>query len=116
MTTCKKQRSLRTARMRDQNTFPRFIDSVYAAALDPTIWPTVLAASADYVGGHAAGLITKNTLRGTCVVDHQHGFAQAYLDQYQAEYWKLDPFPASSVFPMSDPSTIKDYVAHADFL
>ena len=101
--------------MRSDDAFSRFIEGVYAAAIDPTVWPSVLEASADYVGGQAAGLMTKDSLRGTCTVHHQYGFDPNYLDRYQKEFWKLDPFPASSVFPLADAATVKDYLPHADF-
>ena len=79
------------------------------ARLRPS-WPQVLAAAADYVGGQAAGLLSKDTASAVCTVHHQFGFESGYVSTYRNEYWKMDPFVVSPFFPIEQPTTFKDYV------
>jgi len=46
--------------VRDDEELSHLIGEIYDAALDPAKWPIALAKSALFVGGQAAGLLSKN--------------------------------------------------------
>src|SRR4051812_39609301 len=96
--------------MRQEDMLSHFIDRVYDAALDPAAWPDVLAASAAYAGGQSAGLLTKDPGAALCIVHDQSGFESRYVGLYRDEYWRIDPFAVSSVFPMDGVTTFADYM------
>ena len=78
--------ALRSNQLRRGDTLSHFIGNIYNAALDSALWPQVLAAAADYVGGQAAGLLSKNTASAVCTVHHQFGFESGYVSTYRDEY------------------------------
>ena len=96
--------------MRHDDTLSHFIDRVYAAALDPAAWPDVLAASAAYVGAQCAGLLTKDPGAALCIVHDHAGFEFRYVHLYRDEYWPIDPFAVSAIFPMDGVTTFEDYM------
>jgi DNA-binding CsgD family transcriptional regulator/PAS domain-containing protein len=91
------------------------IGVIYGAALDPAQWPDALAASAVHVGGEAAGVVTKDIASPDCVVHYQFGFDPAYVKTYSEQYWTSDPFSVSRYFPVDQPTTVEDYLSHAEF-
>jgi DNA-binding CsgD family transcriptional regulator len=100
---------------REDDALSRFVGKIYDAALDSALWPEVLAATADYVGGQAAGLMSKDTVSGVCTVDHQHGFDAGHVQLYTKEFWRMDPFGVSIFFPTERPTTVEDHVPFDEF-
>jgi DNA-binding CsgD family transcriptional regulator len=103
------------SRPRQEDVLSRFIGNIYNAALDSAMWPEVLAAIAGYVGGQAAGLVSKNSAGGVCTVHHQFGFDAGHVQLYMDEYWRMDPLGVSVFFPTEQPTTVEDYVPHDEF-
>jgi len=63
----------------------RLIGQIYDAALDPAQWPEVLANICEFVGGRAAGLISKES-------PHYHfGIDPHYVQRYSQAHSTLEP-------------------------
>jgi hypothetical protein len=54
------------------------IGDIYDAALDPVAWPRALEKTARFVGGRAAGLLTRDAARKTGNIHYQVGFDPRY--------------------------------------
>src|SRR6266705_6449522 len=69
--------------------FSELISTIYDAPLDPTLWPGVLKKLAEFVGGSASSIYSKNSAAGT--VFHQFGVDPHYQQLYFSKYVSLDP-------------------------
>jgi len=74
------------------------VGAIYDAALDPALWPGVLAESARFVGGLSAGLffVDANSKSGNIYYDGG-GIDPHYQQLYLDTYIKLDPFMTGHV-------------------
>jgi DNA-binding CsgD family transcriptional regulator len=96
---------------------PSLIDDIYDAAVDPSLWPSVLCKSRDFVGGSGASVFSKDGNIKSLNVFHQCGsvdphFTQLYLDQYV----KLDPTTTAHVMcEIGQPICTADIMDVEDF-
>jgi DNA-binding CsgD family transcriptional regulator/PAS domain-containing protein len=68
------------------------IGEIYDAALDPTLWRTVLQKARDYLGGSAAAVFSKDaTTKGLNVYYDCGGIDPHYTQLYLQKYAKYDP-------------------------
>ena len=75
------------------------IGDIYDAALDATLWVSVLGKTRDFVGGHAASLLAKTTTSKTGTVHYQYGrIDEYYVQLYFEKYMKLDPCTTGQFF------------------
>lgn len=75
------------------------IGGIYDAALDPDLWPAVLAKAAAFVGGISAFIIVKDTAaKSANLVQFDGGLDQHYVQLYFDEYVKLDPSTTAQFF------------------
>jgi DNA-binding CsgD family transcriptional regulator len=92
--------------MLQQDAVPSLVEDIYDAAVDPSRWNPVLERVADFVGGSAASLYSKDagTLSGMV---HYYGgevdlgYTQSYFDTYV----KMDPLIAGHVLAAIDQPT-----------
>jgi len=94
------------------------IGNIYDAALDPALWPDVLAESARFVGGPSAGLFFKGATRksGNLYYD-AGGIAPHYRQRYFDTYVKLDPSTTSHVLAdIGEPIATADFMPYDEFL
>jgi len=94
------------------------IGDIYDAALDPALWPDVLAKSARFVGGSSAGLFFKDATRksGNLYYD-AGGIAPHYKQLYFDTYVKLDPSTTSHVLAeIGEPVATADLMPFDEFL
>jgi DNA-binding CsgD family transcriptional regulator/PAS domain-containing protein len=71
------------------------IGDIYDAALDPVAWPRALEKTARFVGGRAAGLLTRDAARKTGNIHYQVGFDPRYGKLYFDKYVNFDPMSAA---------------------
>jgi DNA-binding CsgD family transcriptional regulator/sulfur carrier protein ThiS len=76
--------------MEDQG-LTQLIGEIYDAALDSSRWPMVLARIAKFVGGQAAGLLSKDAVSKSGNVYYQAGIDPCFVQLYSDTYWKFDP-------------------------
>jgi hypothetical protein len=90
------------------------VGGVYDAALDPALWPNVLAQSARFVGGLSAGLYFKDaTSKNGNVYYDAGGIELHYRHLYFDKYFKLDPFTTGRVFAeIGEPVSVTDIMPY----
>jgi DNA-binding CsgD family transcriptional regulator len=92
------------------------IGSIYDASLDPTLWPQVLQRIAEFVGGPAAALYSKDSVRKTGNVFYQSGVESQFIQSYFDKYVRLDPFTTTRYFfPVEHVISTKDIMRHEEF-
>jgi DNA-binding CsgD family transcriptional regulator len=74
------------------------IGDIYDAALDPSLWVGVLAKCAQFVGGPAAALFSKDVASKTGNLVHDSGVDERYKQLYLDKYIKFDPTTVSQFF------------------
>ena len=78
---------------------PTLIADIYAAALDPALWPAVLGQVARFVGGPFATLFSKDAVRKDGNVYYDDGaIARQYVQLHADQHAKLDPCMAAHAF------------------
>jgi DNA-binding CsgD family transcriptional regulator len=94
------------------------IGDIYDAALDPALWPDVLAKSVQFVGGHAASLFSKDAASKSGGVAYDCGSIEPYYRQlYFEKYIKLDPLTVGQFFAeVEEPVAVADIMPYDEFL
>lgn len=101
--------------MGDQERLTRLISSIYDTALDTALWPDVLAAVADFVGGQATGLLAKDTMNN-CVAAHCHARVDPhYLRLYSDTYSSVGPVATSLYCDVDQVVSIPELVPYEDY-
>lgn len=102
----------------DEQGLSEFVASIYDAALDPDLWPSVLGSTAQFVGGSAAALFWKDAATKTGGVYHDDGGLDGYFKQlYFEKYVAFDPSTNSQVFAaVEEPVTTTNWVPYDEFL
>jgi DNA-binding CsgD family transcriptional regulator/PAS domain-containing protein len=77
--------------MQEAERIPSLIGDIYDAALDPVVWPRALEKMAQFVGGRAAGLFTRDAARKTGNVHYEVGTDPRYGKLYFDKYANFDP-------------------------
>ena len=78
--------------------FSLLIGDVYDAALDPGLWPDVLQRVCGFVGGAAAGLLSKDSANQSGEMYYVWGDAPEFTQLYFNKYVRLDPFTTAQFF------------------
>ena len=77
--------------MKEDQGLTQLIGDIYDAALDSSRWTSVLAKIADYAGGQAAGLLSKDSVSKSGNIHCQSGVDPYFVRLYAETYWKFDP-------------------------
>ncbi len=92
------------------------IGGIYDAALDPDLWPRTLKSIGQFVGGPAAALYAKDTVRKTGNVFYVHGVEPEFVQSYFDKYVTLDPFTTTRFFfAVERVISTKDIMTHDEF-
>jgi DNA-binding CsgD family transcriptional regulator len=95
----------------------QLIGDIYDAVLDPSLWPSVLAKAASYVGGRAASLFSKDSASKSGVVVYDHGIDAHYKRLYLERYVKLDPTSTGQFLArIGEPVATDDVIPYDEFL
>jgi DNA-binding CsgD family transcriptional regulator len=94
----------------DQGEFSALIGRTYDAALDTTLWTEVLTGIAEFVGGHAAALLSKNNKHGN--VYFQAGVEPEYMRRYSEIYSYFDPQSTLAFFDAEQIVSTADLVPY----
>jgi DNA-binding CsgD family transcriptional regulator/PAS domain-containing protein len=93
------------------------IGEIYDAAIDPTLWPGVLANCVNFIGGSAAALFSKDAASKTGEVAYYTGIESHYRDLYFNKYIKLDPLTVGHYFAeIEKPVAVADIMPYEEFL
>lgn len=103
--------------MHETEQLSELIGDIYDAALDPMLWVGVLAKSAAFVGGRAAGLYSRNVAKGTMATAYQYGLDPRYLQLAEQKYIKLDPTALGYfIADIEQPVSTADVMPYDEFL
>jgi DNA-binding CsgD family transcriptional regulator len=94
------------------------IGNIYDAALDPALWPDVLAQSARFVDGFSAALVFKDATKKSGNLYYDTGdIAPHYRQLYFDTYVRLDPSTTSHVLAeIGEPIATADFMPYDEFL
>jgi len=95
------------------------IATIYDTTLDRGLWPDVLRRSAEFVGGAASWLYSKNVVRktGNRALYWNPRFDVITVPRYFAEYVRIDPTRIGLVlFDVGQIYSVEDCMPHAEFL
>lgn len=94
----------------------KLFGDIYDAALDPTLWPTVLEECSRFVGGAASALFMKDSVQKTHNTVHTFGYDANFTRIYIDEFVHLDPFTTGQFFfEVGEVVAGADLVPHAEF-
>src|SRR5262249_59090455 len=84
--------------------FSSLIGEIYDAAMDPALWPRVLAQVANFVGGSAAAFYSKDPATKTGSVYYDCGTSDPHFKQlYFEKNIKIDPTTTGHCFAPDRP-------------
>ena len=95
------------------------IGTIYDTTLDRGLWPEVLRRSAEFVGGSAASLYSKNAARktGNPVLFWNPRYDAGGVPSYFDEYVRIDPTTTCQfLFEVGEIYSIGDCIPYAEFL
>src|SRR5262245_5786321 len=103
--------------MREDEKLSRLIGDIYDAALDPTLWADLLDQAAQFIGGSAAALFSKDAASKTGNVAYYSGIDPHYKRLYFEKYMKLDPLTVGQFFAETEePVAVADILSYDEFL
>lgn len=91
------------------------IGDIYDAALDASLWPGALEEIAGFVGGSAAGLLSKDSVSRIGNAHYYCGVDSHYIELYRETYWRFDPLAPLLFFSVAQITSIGDYIADDEF-
>ena len=93
------------------------IADIYDAALDPSLWLTLLGKVAQFVGAHSASLIAKDATSKHGNMYYDDGVIdRRYIQLYFERYVKLDPFNTAHFFAeIGRPMSTVDFMPIEEF-
>ena len=95
--------------------FTLLIGEIYDAALDASRWTHVLAKIAVYVGGQAAGLLSKDAVSKSGNIHYQVGVDPHFVRLYSETYWKHDPVASLPDCEVEQIVSIPDLMPYEEF-
>ncbi len=109
--------SLNGGAMPEAEELSALIGDIYDAVLEPTLWPRVLPRSAQFVGGPAASLFSKDAARKSGDYAYDCGIDAHYRQLYFEKYIKLDPLTIGHFYAEVEvPVAVADIMSYAEFL
>jgi DNA-binding CsgD family transcriptional regulator/PAS domain-containing protein len=109
--------ALASCAMREAEQLSSLIGDIYDAALDPSLWIGVLAKCAQFVGGPAAVLFSRDTTRKSCNAAYYCGIDPHYKRLITDRYIRADPVMMGQVFArIGEPVAITDITPRDELL
>jgi DNA-binding CsgD family transcriptional regulator len=103
--------------IQDTSDLSALIEAIYDTTLDRTIWPDALAKAAEFVGGPAATIFSKNPSAGNGNIYYESGTDPYYRDLYFEKYVKLDPATTGHYWAaVEQPIATADLMPYPEFL
>jgi DNA-binding CsgD family transcriptional regulator/PAS domain-containing protein len=97
--------------------FLQLVGEIYDAAIDPSRWTAVLGGAAQFIGGSAAALFSKDAASGTASIYYEFGTDPHYRQLYFEKYVLLDPASTGHFFAeVEQPIAVSDLMPYQEFL
>jgi DNA-binding CsgD family transcriptional regulator len=93
----------------------RLIGRVYDAALEPALWPEVLARICDFVGGQAGGIISKNSVSNASMPHYHFGIDPHYVRIYSNTHSTSGPMSSLASFDVEQVVSLAELMPHDEF-
>jgi DNA-binding CsgD family transcriptional regulator len=90
------------------------VGNIYAAALDPVLWTDALAKIAEFVGGPAGALGSKDMVDKFVNVDHHVGLDLTYMQMQSEMYEEFDPLTAVPLFDIGQVASLQELRPYDD--
>ena len=90
------------------------VGSIYDAALDPALWTDALAKIAEFVGGQAGALGSKDMVSKFVNVDHHVGLDLQYMQMHSETHGEFDPLASVSLFDVGQVVSPPELMPHDD--
>jgi DNA-binding CsgD family transcriptional regulator len=103
--------------MGEEEILSRLIGIIYDAALDPSLWVDVLGRCAEFVGGSAAALFSKDAVSRSGDAAYYSGIDPYFKQLYFEKIIKLDPLTIGHFFAeIEQPVAVADIIPYEEFL
>ena len=103
--------------MREDERLSGLIGHIYDAALDPALWVGALEKGAEFVGGPAASLFSRDLASKTANNAYQFGLDPRYVQLYEHTYVKLDPTNLGYfIADVGEPVSTTDVMPYDEFV
>lgn len=93
----------------------QLIGDIYDAALNSSRWVAVLAKITKFVGGQAAGLLSKDSVSKSGNIHYQVGLDPCFVQLYSETYWKFDPVASLFDYEVGQIVSIPELVSYEEF-
>jgi len=93
----------------------QLIGDIYDAALDSSRWVSVLAKITKFVGGQAAGLLSKDSVSKSGNIHYQVGLDPCFVQLYSEMYWRFDPVASLVDYEVGQIVTVPELVPYEEF-
>ncbi len=90
------------------------VGSIYDAALDPALWTDALAKIAEFVGGQAGALGSKDMVSKFVNVDHHVGLDLQYMQMHSETHGEFDPLASAPLFDVGQVVSPPELMPHDD--
>src|SRR6266852_6117060 len=90
------------------------VGSIYDAALDPALWTDALARIAEFVGGQAGALGSKDMVNKFVNVDHHVGLDLQYMQMYSETHGEFGPLTSVPLFDVGQVLSPPERMPHDD--
>jgi hypothetical protein len=94
--------------MSEEDELSCVVGSIYAAALDPVLWTDALAKIAEFVGGPAGALGSKDLVDKFVDADHHVGLDLKYMQIQSEMYEGLDPLATVPLFDVGQVASLRE--------
>ena len=84
------------------------VGNIYAAALDPVLWTDALAKIAEFVGGPAGALGSKDMVDKFVDVDHHVGLDLKYMQMQSETYEGFDSLATVPLFDVGQVASLQE--------
>jgi DNA-binding CsgD family transcriptional regulator len=101
--------------MREATVISALIGDIYDAALNAARWPAVLEKIVGFVGGAAAGLLSKDAVSKIGDAHYHFGVDEHYIRLYREKYWRFDPLSPLLFFDAGQVTSRSDYLSDEEF-
>src|SRR5713101_5806752 len=100
--------------MSEDNELSCVVGSIYDAALDPALWTDALAKIAEFVGGQAGALVSKDMVNKFVDVDCHIGLDLQYMQMHSETHREFDPFASMPLFDVGQVVSPPELMPHDD--
>jgi DNA-binding CsgD family transcriptional regulator/PAS domain-containing protein len=101
--------------MREADQVLSLVGDIYDTALDQALWADVLPAIGEFVGGHAGGIVSKDSISKAGTPHFAFGVDPHYVQMYAETHSRLDPLATLPYYDLEQVVSIAELVPDDEF-